>query len=186
MNIRVTMLILFLLFYPLEIISQILDPKDLENTNLDLKALVIEPNKFLINDIQPPDTSQNGTIRSITNNKRLYNGYLLSESIFQEWIGAGWQNSSKRNCTYNNENLIAEDLHQNWSDTNWVNNFKKNCQYDLSSNLISELSQNWDGFNWNNSGLVTYTYNSSNSKITELYQSWDGSDWLNNSIYIYV
>jgi hypothetical protein len=123
MNIKVIMLILLSFFYPLEIISQIQIPKDLKSTDLDLG---IRSNEFLQNKPRGPVTFQYNSNRLLLNNSILDNGFLMSESIFQEWIGAGWQNTSKRNCIYNNENLLIEDLYQDWIDTNWVNSLKMN------------------------------------------------------------
>jgi len=59
--------------------------------------------------------------------------------------------------TYNENNRI-ESLYKDWDGSNWVNTTKWTRTFDGNNNNTETLVQNWDGSNWVNSGKSTYTY----------------------------
>jgi hypothetical protein len=120
--------------------------------------------------------------RTLENKTILDNGFLLIESIEQDWDGSNWVNDWKELYTYDVNNNRIEYLDQEWAGSNWYNVYKQTSTYDTNNNKIEELWQDWDGSNWVNNWKNTHTYDVNNNLIEQFNQTWDGSNWVNSSL----
>ena len=124
--------------------------------------------------------------RTIVNEIILDNGFLLVESIFEQWDGTAWVNNQKNTFTYDGNNNLIEVLIQTWISSAWENWFQHYLTYDENNNLVEWLIQDWDGTNWVNLGKRTYSYDGNNNMIEELEQHWDDSQWNNFRLTSYT
>lgn len=135
----------------------------------------LENNLNGLNDFDTEDT------RAITKKTKLDNGFLLIETISQNWVAilADWKNSINLSYTYDGNNNLSEEIWQNWNNSMWENFEKYSYSYDGNNNLTGKLYQNWNGSDWVNFWKNSYTYDGNNNRTEELSQNWTGSEWKN-------
>lgn len=138
-----------------------------------------------------------------------YEGGELSEVLYQQNVGSGWENDMKEVYTYNDN--VTTMLMWDWNGGNWSpsdlytytrngNSIELVVQYmqggawqynertvttlNFNEQIIEILAQSWTGTSWVNYELTTYNYEG-DVFTSKTIMVWDGSQWADDTMFHY-
>jgi len=132
----------------------------------------------------------------------------ISEWLILHNLGSGWENSSKDNFFYDNQNnliteinlgwyindwdslsriiysyengILSQSVFQRYNNNSWENLDRYNYLYNQNQNLLTTLIEGWINNKWQYNLLITNYYSSQNRRDSILFQRWLNSDWQND------
>ena len=122
-------------------------------------------NKITSSIDQEFDESTNKLVNSYKSTYTYTDG-KYTESIFQEWNGAQWENDWRVVISYKPNGLADIAMEYEWDGTNWFLDSRVTLTYNANNKLSSDLGQDWVNAQWYNSYKSEFTYNASNQMLT--------------------
>ncbi len=79
-----------------------------------------------------------------------YTNLILQYYYTQNWntLTNQWENSTKFEYSYNDNNKIEEELFYIWSNNQWKNNYRKNYTFDENNNNLTGNIEKWLNNKW--------------------------------------
>lgn len=107
----------------------------------------------------------------------------LTTELGLDWNNTKWDSSSRNIYSYKT-GMLSQSVFQVYNNS-WENLSRYNYIYDQEQNLSTVLIESWVNNNWQNKYLITYYYSLQNKKDSIIFQMWENNDWQNTNKTIY-
>lgn len=108
-----------------------------------------------------------------------YNGTLIEETIYQNYVNNSWENISAEGYDYNNQGQISAILYLTWDGQMFQNQemYSNIVWYNYDKKQFTEMvAKIWDGTKWVNSQKAHYQY-SMNLGVIGITFQWENDNW---------
>jgi hypothetical protein len=103
-----------------------------------------------------------------------YEGSLLTEEIFRDWVGA-WVNRSRTRYTYSGQQLSRID-NDYWDVAAWASSYRTMITY-TGAQVSTVTEQTYENGQWVNDTRAVYNYSGGQLSLI-VYEIWVGSAWV--------